>query len=374
MQWLLKPSVSIDMTTRKTIDALLAEYDFVFVSHLPSFYKINLFNAIAKRASVLAIFLGETSRERTADFVRGAKQFDYLYLNSGDFEQRSRWVSMWWLFRILLKLKYKLISVGAWDLPESWLAIYCSAKQRNLLTQESSIFESEISGWRGRLKQIFSSRLSWALVSGEPHRRLMQEVGFAGKIYITGGVGLANRAKIKIEHGSFGGRFLYVGRLSSEKNLAFLLRVFALPEMAKFHLTLAGSGPEQASLQAIASNNVAFLGHVPNERIQDVYASHDIFILPSLREPWGLVVEEALYYGLPVLASSKVGSVEDLVLGCGAGLSFNPESEASLQCAITMLAEQYATYAGAARAIDFAKRDEDQVKVYLDAIALRAEI
>jgi len=345
------------------------EYDFVFVSHLPSFYKINLFNAIAKNASVLAIFLGETSHERTADFVKGEKHFDYLYLNSGDFERRSRWGSGWRLWRILRKLKYKKIGVGAWDLLESWVTVLCSPKHKNVIAQESSIFESELNGWKGQLKRLFSKRLGLALVSGEPHAQLMRAVGFCGNVVVTGGVGLANRAARAAQvHRGFSGRFLYVGRLSPEKNLHFLLRVFALSGMDKFHLTLVGNGPERESLLALAGENVTIAGHVPNEKILEVYASNDVFILPSLSEPWGLVVEEALYYGLPVLASSKVGSVEDLVLSNGAGLAFDPLSEDSLQQAIQIVAGQYEKYANAARAIDFSNRDANQVQVYIDAV------
>jgi glycosyltransferase involved in cell wall biosynthesis len=345
------------------------EYDWIFVSHLPSFYKINLFNEIGKSASVLAIFLGETSQERTADFVKGDKQFDHVFLNAGDFEQRSRWRSSWRLVCILLKLKYKRISVGGWDLPESWVAIACSRKNVNVITQESSIFESKLSGVKSLLKRLFAKRLGLALVSGLPHARLMRAVGFDGEIVVTGGVGLANRAqRVTRAHKGFSGRFLYVGRLSPEKNLAFLLRVFALPSMADFHLTLVGNGPEREVLRSLAGRNVTFAGHVPNERIHEIYAENDVFVLPSLSEPWGLVVEEALYYGLPVLASSMVGSVEDLVVNNGAGLVFDPLSESSLQQAIETLGARYEGYACAARAIDFDDRDDKQVNVYVEAL------
>jgi len=350
-------------------------YDFVFVSHLPSFYKINLFNELAKSVKILAIFLGETSKERTADFVRGNKQFDYLFLNSGDFELRVRWYSSLKLLLILLKLKYKRLSVGSWDLPESWFAILCSPKRKNVISQESSVFESVTLGWKGLLKRLFSSRLSMALVSGLPHARLMRAVGFDGTIIVTGGVGLANRAKQTIETSrKFSGNFLYVGRLSSEKNLAFLLRVFARSELANFHLTLVGNGPERESLRVLAGDNVSLIGHVPNENIHEIYASHDVFVLPSLSEPWGLVVEEALYYGLPVLASSNVGSVEDLVLNSGAGLAFDPLSENSLHQAIEAMAAHYEQYANSARAIDFASRDAAQVLVYIEAVRDRVAV
>lgn len=345
-------------------------YDFIFISHLPSFYKINLFNRVSRSISVLVIFLGETSAERTIDFVKGEKEFDYCFLNSGHFENRLRWRSSWGLFRLLRNIKYKRLAVGAWDLPESWIAILCSKKSKNIITQESSIFESELRGWKRWLKYLFSRRLSLALVSGEPHARLMRSVGFDGQILVTGGVGLANRSDVAGQFvKKFTGRFLYVGRLAPEKNLTYLLRVFALPEMGRFHLTLAGTGPDYELLSSSATDNVSFIGHISNESLPEIYASHDVLILPSLSEPWGLVVEEALYYGLPVLASSKVGSVEDLVLSYGAGLSFSAESESSLRDAINTMAIQYEQYVNAVRAINFNSRDTRQVQVYVDAVS-----
>lgn len=349
------------------------EYDWVFISHLPSFYKINLFNKIAESAKVLAIFLGETSQERTADFVKGDKQFDYVFLNKGDFERRGCWGSSWKLVHLLLKLKYKRLSVGGWDLPESWTAILCSPKNKNVITQESSIFESKLSGVKSLLKQLFVKRLGLVLVSGMPHARLMRAVGFDGEVVVTGGVGLANRVgRVLNSHKEFSGRFLYVGRLSPEKNLTFLLRTFALPAMGRFHLTLVGNGPEYEALLSLAGRNVTFAGHVQNEKIHEIYETHDVFILPSLSEPWGLVVEEALYYGLPVLASSKVGSVEDLVLNYGAGLVFDPLSENSLQQAIEEVSTQYERYARAAGEIDFDERDAKQAQVYIEAVSGRS--
>lgn len=352
---------------------LSREYDYVFVTHLPSFYKISLFNEIAKSASVLAIFLGETSLQRTADFVKGEKNFDYLYLNSGDFEQRKQWASSWRLCRILAGLKYKRISVGAWDLLESWVAIFCSPTYKNVLMQESSIFESTVHGYKGWLKKIFAKRLSIAFVSGKPHGRLMRSVGFKGDVIVTGGVGLATRAKRQSNSTRvFSGKFLYVGRLSPEKNLPILLSTFSLPSMQNYQLTMVGTGPQYDSLKLMASKNVEFKGHIPNENIHAIYETHDVFILPSISEVWGLVVEEALYYGLPVLVSAQVGSVEDLVIDTGAGLAFDPNSSRSLGSVIEAMSRDYSRFSAAARAIEFDIRDAKQVQVYVDSLRFGA--
>lgn len=344
-------------------------YDFVFITHIPSFYKINLYNEISKFRRLFVIFLGESSQERNADFVNGQKNFDYYFLNRGYFERRNRYISICRLILKLRSLKYKKMFLGAWDLPESWLAIFFSNKKSNILSQESSIFESKLTGFKYLLKRLFVSRLGLALVSGMPHARLMNRVGFKGKIHITGGVGLTNRMqKSTIIKRNFSGRFLYVGRLSPEKNLSFLLRAFALPSMVDFHLTLVGDGPARSELQSIAGRNITFMGHVPNGQLHVVYAANDVFVLPSLSEPWGLVVEEALYCGLPVLASKKVGCAEDLVINTGSGLCFDPSSDESLIEVVSLMVSEYHKFYVNAYNIDFVGRDADQVGVYVNVL------
>jgi glycosyltransferase involved in cell wall biosynthesis len=59
--------------------------------------------------------------------------------------------------------------------------------------------------------------------------------------------------------------------------------------------------------------DVAFLGFVNQAELPTVYAASDVFVLPSSDEPWGLVVNEAMCAGLPIVLSSEIGCVDDLV-------------------------------------------------------------
>lgn len=52
--------------------------------------------------------------------------------------------------------------------------------------------------------------------------------------------------------------------------------------------------------------NISFKPPIENVKLQTEFLNHDIFILPSVSEPWGLVVEETLYFGLPVMVSKIV--------------------------------------------------------------------
>jgi len=106
---------------------------------------------------------------------------------------------------------------------------------------------------------------------------------------------------------------LYVGRLEREKGVPELLeawRTAALGPGAR--LALAGAGP-LAGVAACSGPDVRALGYVPRSGLPALYAAADALVLPSIRtatftEPWGLVVNEAMLQGNPVIASDAVGA------------------------------------------------------------------
>ncbi len=115
-------------------------------------------------------------------------------------------------------------------------------------------------------------------------------------------------------------RFLFVGRPQPEKGLAVLADAWRAAELApeRAALVLAGIEP---SLAAIAPDGprrqgdagMLGLGAVSPVELRNVYAACDVLVLPSIatrtfREPWGLVVNEAMNRGLPVIVSDAVGA------------------------------------------------------------------
>ena len=98
--------------------------------------------------------------------------------------------------------------------------------------------------------------------------------------------------------------FLYVGRFSPEKNLSRLIAAFrdacVRPALAGWGLVLVGGGPMDAALRAEAAGHgdrVHFAGFQQLDRLPAYYGLAEALVLPSLSEPWGLVVNEALAAG-----------------------------------------------------------------------------
>jgi glycosyltransferase involved in cell wall biosynthesis len=115
-------------------------------------------------------------------------------------------------------------------------------------------------------------------------------------------------------------RFLYVGRLSIEKGLDDLFEAFCVlyKRLPGARLDLVGAGPlaDELKRRVIAlkmAHAISFLGSKGLEEIAVLFQASTALVLPSHSEPWGLVVNEALSYGCPVVVSSACGCVPDLV-------------------------------------------------------------
>jgi 1,2-diacylglycerol 3-alpha-glucosyltransferase len=114
---------------------------------------------------------------------------------------------------------------------------------------------------------------------------------------------------------------LFVGRLTKEKNLPFLIQTFKLikNKMPHTSLVLTAQGPLEEELKQMVADlgldlqeDVIFTGAQPFDTLVDIYYSSDLFVFSSMTETQGLVLIEAMAAGLPVVAVRAYG-VQDMV-------------------------------------------------------------
>jgi glycosyltransferase involved in cell wall biosynthesis len=128
-------------------------------------------------------------------------------------------------------------------------------------------------------------------------------------------------------------RLLFVGRLVASKGLHLLLPALARFPRESWHLTVAGDGPEHERLRTFVIRHnlpVEFAGFVPRAGLPGLFAGHDVFVFPTLKDEWGLVVGEALRAGLPVLGSVYSDAVCELVREHATGWVMKPDSQQSI--------------------------------------------
>jgi glycosyltransferase involved in cell wall biosynthesis len=113
-------------------------------------------------------------------------------------------------------------------------------------------------------------------------------------------------------------KFLYVGRLSKEKNLGLLADAFTDVIQAGFlsRLVIVGDGPYRDELEKkLHGYPVLFTGFLHGEELATIYASSDVFVFPSTTDTFGNVVLEAQASGIPVIVSDEGGPKELMVPG-----------------------------------------------------------
>ena len=149
------------------------------------------------------------------------------------------------------------------------------------------------------------------------------------------------RAELGIPEGSYA--ILYCGRLSPEKSPLYLVQAFEKVDLPDKVLVIVGDGELRQSLtDYVASNNidsVYFFGFQNRREIPKFYAASDVLVLPSDQETWGIVVNEAMCFGLPVIASNQVGAARDLVKHGDNGYSFPSGDVEALAANIRQLME-----------------------------------
>jgi len=339
----------------------------VILTEIISPYRIPLFNALAQdpAVSVHVIFLSETDPNlRQWRVYKEDVRFSHQVLPA--------WRRRIGKFNLLLNWKISdalnqalpdAILCGGYSYLASWQALRW-ARSRNiplLLWSESNLQDAR----RGYapvelLKHEFLRRCGGFVVPGQSARDylLAQRIRedrifvapnavdnrlFSSLATVARSDANKNRRKLGLPD-----RYvLFVGRLVREKGVYDLLEAYAgLEEHAREELGLVfvGDGPARQVLERQASKivpgNIRFPGFAHREELPSYYGLAEMFVLPTYTDPWGLVVNEAMACGLPVIVSQAAGCVRDLVREGWNGLVIPPGNVASLSSAIRDLAVQ----------------------------------
>jgi glycosyltransferase involved in cell wall biosynthesis len=136
---------------------------------------------------------------------------------------------------------------------------------------------------------------------------------------------------------------LYVGRLEPYKGTGDLLEAFRLVSLQTFGVSLlvVGDGSMRFAVEneMRACERLRYPGRLSGNELWSAYKAADMLVLPSHSESWGLVVNEAMAAGLPVIVTDRVGCADDLVHEGITGLIVPADAPAQLAAAIVRLCE-----------------------------------
>ncbi len=250
------------------------------------------------------------------------------------------------LNKALNKIQPDVLAIaGYFEIGMLFALLWCLWHRKSvILLSESMENDAPRFQLRELIKQKVVQQYHAALVGGTPHKRYFIKLGMPPKAIFFGYDVIGNQAF----HPALIGHlprplespyFLAINRFIPKKNLAFLINAYAAYRQQKgheaWHLVLSGEGELRAEIeQQIQQLNltdwVQLPGFLQQEELLPYFAHASCFVHASIQEQWGLVVNEAMAAGLPVLVSNRCGCFEDLVLEGINGFGFDPTDQKAL--------------------------------------------
>ncbi|MBA7559914.1 glycosyltransferase family 1 protein [Candidatus Atribacteria bacterium 1244-E10-H5-B2] len=334
------------------------QYKIAIIAPTPFYYHVPLYQQLTNSPEIdLTVFYcsKETLRGREVEKSYQAKGkivneaelldgYNYKFLkNYSLFPSYLRWpfgLINFGIWEEIKNGKFDAVTLQSWANLTWWLAFSACLKFNTpiLFMTDSNILSVSLkSKWRRKLKEILLGRFIFKRVagfitSGTTNEQFYKAYGVPEekmiRLYFSCGyegvLAKANKLKPQRENlrASFGIKekdfvLLYVGRLSEEKLLFTLLDAYYQVNYQNKKLFLVGDGPLRSRLEKYAEKlnlkEIYFMGFLPREKVFKFYTIADVFILPSGDETWGIVVNEAMCFGLPIITSNRVGSAVDLV-------------------------------------------------------------
>lgn len=257
------------------------------------------------------------------------------------------------------RLNPQVLVLSGYSFPESLAALLVAA-QRSLpvvVCSESNSHDAPRRPWTEALKRRVLNQTQAALVGGEPQAAYLQQLGVAPEAIFRGYNAIDNDHFATANHWRGQGEqardqlglppryLLAVSRFTEKKNLQRLIEGYALWRRhapvahQQLSLLILGDGPLRTQLEtqveALGLQEWVLLpGPCSYDHLPSRYGLAEAFIHASTVEQWGLVVNEAMAAGLPVLVSSTCGCAPELVQLGVTGLRFDPHSAASIAAAI----------------------------------------
>jgi glycosyltransferase involved in cell wall biosynthesis len=312
----------------------------MIISEIIAPYRIPVFNALAQHEGIdlRVVFLAETDASlRQWQIYRDEIRFAYEVLPSWRFRIGANSVLLNWRVRASLKkFAPEAIICGGYNYPASWEAL--SWSRRNgadfILWSESNRYDARSRRrWVESLKSYFVASCDRFVVPGKSSFAYLQSLGRAADKIFTApdavdndwfedhaNIARSQSAELRNRLGLPGRFILFVGRLVREKGIFDLLEAYGRLEddvRSAVGLVFAGDGKSTAELEwsakRIRPGTIHVAGFAQREALAAIYGLADVFVLPTHSDPWGLVVNEAMACGLPVIVTSVAGCAADLV-------------------------------------------------------------
>lgn len=324
---------------------MLEDFRIVILHNIISPYKTLLFKELyATDSNIEVLYMAHTENNRQWRIDTSELSFPHRFIFDGSLDNINPLTLATRIWKELNLHNPDVLILGGYSYSACWAGFLWAKLNRKkiILWSASNQDDHNRAFLKEKIKGLLVKRCDAANVYGQKSRDYLIRLGLnKDAIFIKGNTTdndfyytrtnklRANKNDLCKKYGLATHNFLYIGRFSKEKNIFHLLRIYKkLKVKEDWGLILVGDGPQKEDIVKYVKEhnikNIFMPGFQQKEDVPKFFAVSDIFTLPSISEPWGLVVNEAMAAGLPVLVSRRCGCHPDLVKEGINGFSFDP--------------------------------------------------
>lgn len=312
----------------------------LFVTNLPSPYRVDFFNELGKKTDLTVCYERKKSSERNEKWINKAgRTYKEVYISAKTLGvDRSIGTG---IIKELRK-KYDYVIISGWSSPSVMLAIiYCQIHNIPYIMEDDGGLINPNGEKHKFIKRLLLRKLVAYFTTTSENIVVMNQLGVKqDKLYKYP---FSSVMKRDIEDGflkkedvnnirqSLGIKeknvILAVGQFIDRKGFDVLIKAFSkMPEDCGLYFV--GGKPTKQYLDIVEQYNIAnvhFIDFMEKEKLKSYYAAADIFVHPTREDIWGLVINEALAAGLPVITTNRCGAGLELIKNNENGFLVNVE-------------------------------------------------
>lgn len=328
----------------------------LFLTNIPAPYRVDFFNELGKECDLTVLYERSKASDRDDRWISDKnKNFKSIFLKGKNIREDAS-LSLE-VIKFLDKNKFDIFVIGGYSTPTAMLAIQIlKLKKTPFILNVDGGFIKNDKKIAKRIKSYFIGSASWWLSTGKLTDKYLVHYG-AKKSNIFNypftsiresevletNISKQEKFKLRKELNIDGENIaISVGQFIERKGYDLLIDAWSNID-DDWKLLIIGSGIDRDKLEELIKHNdiknVELLDFKPKNELRKYYEMADLFILPTREDIWGLVVNEAVAYGLPIITTDRCIAGEELVSNKDNGFVLPIEEISNINHYIELISE-----------------------------------
>ena len=290
----------------------------IYITNKEVPYKVEFFNHLSNYCNLKVIYENQKQKDRDEKWAKSIKnkfEYSYLYTNS-----RKRKISLK-LIKYLFKQKNSIIIFGCINSPLQMFTFLLMRllKKKYTLNLDGEYFTDEKS-LKNKLKKYILKNADHYLIAGEEATKHFKKVMNVDNVtcyhfssLTSKDIELNKKNKNRLDSNK---KILIVSRYVGFKGLDVLLQVAKKTPNYKYIFVGVGNSYNEFKeiVNSMKLKNIEIISFLEKKELFKLYEECEIFVLPTLYECWGLVINEAASFGIPIVSTKGSGAAVDFLL------------------------------------------------------------